>query len=132
MNVSALSLRDLEYLVAVADHQHFGRAAEACHVSQPALSSQVAKVESLLGVKLFERSNRRVVITPDGRRVTDQARVVLEEAAKIATIAAPAAEPLSGSLRLGAIATVGPYLMPHLIPKLRKHFPKLQLLLREG
>ena len=132
MSTPSLSLRDLEYLVAVADYQHFGKAAEACHVSQPALSSQIAKVESLLGVKLFERSNRRVVITPDGERVAQQARVVLEEAAKIAVIAAPAAEPLCGSLRLGAIATLGPYLMPHLIPALRKNFPKLQLLLREG
>jgi LysR family hydrogen peroxide-inducible transcriptional activator len=132
MNVSSLSLRDLEYMVAVADHQHFGKAAEACHVSQPALSSQVAKLENLLGVKLFERSNRRVAITSDGQRVTKQARIVLEEAAKIPLLAAPVAEPLSGLLRLGAIATVGPYLMPHLIPKLRKHFPKIQLLLREG
>ena len=90
MNIPALSLRDLEYLVAVADHQHFGKAAEACHVSQPALSSQIAKLESLLGVTLFERSNRRVVITPDGERVAQQARVVLEEAAKIAVVAAPA------------------------------------------
>jgi LysR family hydrogen peroxide-inducible transcriptional activator len=132
MNVSSLSLRDLEYLVAVADHQHFGKAAEACHVSQPALSSQVAKLENLLGVKLFERSNRRVAITSEGQLVAEQARVVLEEAAKIPLLAARVAEPLCGSLRLGAIATVGPYLMPHLIPKLRKHFPKLQLLLREG
>ena len=132
MNVSALSLRDLEYLVAVADHQHFGQAAEACHVSQPALSSQISKVETLLGVKLFERSNRRVLITPDGKRIADQARLVLEEAAKIALLAAPAGEPLCGSLRLGIIATLGPYLMPHLIPRLRKTFPKLQLLLREG
>jgi LysR family hydrogen peroxide-inducible transcriptional activator len=132
MKVSALSLRDLEYLVAVADHQHFGQAAEACHVSQPALSSQIGKVENLLGVKLFERSNRRVLITPDGKRIADQARLVLEEAAKIALLAAPAREPLCGSLRLGIIATLGPYLMPHLIPKLRKTFPKLQLLLREG
>ena len=94
MKVSSLSLRDLEYLVAVADHQHFGKAAEACHVSQPALSSQVAKLENLLGVKLFERSNRRVAITSDGQRVTKQARVVLEEAAKIPLLAAPVAEPL--------------------------------------
>ena len=132
MTLPALSLRDLEYLVAVADHQHFGKAAEACHVSQPALSSQIAKVENLLGVKLFERSNRRVVITPDGERVAHQARVVLEEASKIAVVAAPAAEPLCSWLRLGTIATLGPYLMPHLIPDLRKDFPKLQLLLREG
>jgi LysR family transcriptional regulator, hydrogen peroxide-inducible genes activator len=83
-------------------------------------------------VKLFERSNRRVVITAQGKRITDQARIVLEEAAKIAGLAGPATEPLSGILRLGVIATLGPYLMPHVIPKLRKKFPKLQLLLREG
>src|ERR1051326_4831099 len=132
MNVSSLSLRDLEYVVAVADYQHFGKAAGACHVSQPALSSEIAKVEHLLGIRLFERSNRRVVITPDGKLIADQARIVLEEAAKIALLAAPRGEPLSGSLRLGMIATLGPYLMPHLIPKIGRDFPKLRLLLREG
>jgi LysR family transcriptional regulator, hydrogen peroxide-inducible genes activator len=132
MNISWLTLRDLQYLVAVADHAHFGRAAAACNVSQPALSAQIRKIEDVLGVQLFERTNRRVTITPSGKAVADQARIVLEEAAKITGITRSAQEPLSGSLRLGAIATVGPYLLPHLLAPLRKQYPKLDLFLREG
>ena len=132
MNVASLTLRDLQYLVAVADHQHFGNAAVACHVSQPALSAQIRKIEDILGVQIFERSNRRVAITAEGRAIAEQARVVLEEAFKIAEITGSAREPLSGSLRLGAIATVGPYLMPHLLAPLRKNYRKLDLFLREG
>jgi LysR family transcriptional regulator, hydrogen peroxide-inducible genes activator len=132
MNISALTLRDLEYLVAVADRRHFGRAADACHVSQPALSAQIRKIEDFLGVQLFERSNRNVVITPIGEQVARQARVVLEEAGKIALLAQETSQPLSGSLRLGAIATLGPYLMPYLLGPLRKKFPKLELLMKEG
>src|SRR5579884_2117862 len=119
MNVSWLTLRDLEYLVAVADHEHFGRAATACHVSQPALSAQIRKTEDFLRIKVFQRNNRSVTITPEGRAVVEQARVVLEEAEKIAALAGSAREPLSGPFRLGAIATVGPYLMPHLLVPLR-------------
>src|SRR5215510_1828686 len=132
MNISSLTLRDLEYLVAVADRRHFGRAADACHVSQPALSAQIRKIEDFLGVQLFERSNRNVVITPIGEQVARQARVVLEEAGKIAVLAQESSQPLSGQLRLGAIATLGPYLMPHLLGPLRKRFPKLELLMKEG
>jgi LysR family transcriptional regulator, hydrogen peroxide-inducible genes activator len=132
MNISSLTLRDLEYLVAVADRRHFGKAADACHVSQPALSAQIRKIEDFLGVQLFERSNRNVVITPIGDQVARQARVVLEEAVKIAALAQETTEPLSGSFRLGAIATLGPYLMPHLLGPLRKRFPKLELLMKEG
>jgi LysR family hydrogen peroxide-inducible transcriptional activator len=132
MNISALTLRDLEYLVAVADRRHFGKAAEACHVSQPALSAQIRKVEDFLDVQLFERSNRNVVITPIGEQVARQARIVLEEAGKIATLVRETSEPLAGALRLGAIATLGPYLMPHLLVPLRKRFPKLELLMKEG
>src|SRR5437868_6218286 len=77
MNISSLTLRDLEYLVAVADRRHFGKAADACHVSQPALSAQIRKIEDFLGVQLFERSNRNVVITPIGAQVAREARVVL-------------------------------------------------------
>lgn len=132
MNVSTLSLRDLEYLVAVAEHEHFGRAAEACHVSQPALSTQIKKTEDFLNVVLFERTNRRVVITPLGRDIVAQARVVLEEAAKIAVLAQASTAPLSGTLKLGAIASVGPYLMPHVLGALRKRYPKLQFFLKEG
>ena len=132
MNISSLTLRDLEYLVAVADQQHFGKAAESCNVSQPALSAQIRKVEDFLGLQLFERSNRSVVITPAGELVARQARVVLEEARKILTLAQATNRPLSGSFRLGAIATLGPYLMPYLLEGLRKRFPKLELLMKEG
>jgi LysR family hydrogen peroxide-inducible transcriptional activator len=132
MNISWITLRDLEYLVSVAEHQHFGRAAEACHVSQPALSAQIRKVEDFLGVKLFERSNRRVVITSVGTAVAAQARIVLEEAKKIPNLSKATAEPLTGSFRLGVIATLGPYLIPRILGPLRKEFPKLELLLKEG
>src|SRR5438128_1609467 len=127
MNISWLTLRDLQYLVAVADHRHFGKAAAASHVSQPALSAQIRKIEDVIGVQLFERTNRSVAITPTGQQVATQARVVLEEAAKIGELTRAAQEPLAGSLRLGAIATVGPYLMPHLLAPLRKAYPKLEL-----
>src|SRR6185503_3794103 len=109
MNISSLTLRDLEYLVAVADRRHFGKAAAACHVSQPALSAQIRKIEDTLEIQIFERSNRRVAITAEGRTVADQARVVLEEAYKIGEMAQSGRAALSGPLRLGAIATVGPY-----------------------
>jgi LysR family hydrogen peroxide-inducible transcriptional activator len=132
MNLSWLTLRDLQYLVAVADAAHFGKAAAACHVSQPALSAQIRKVENVLDVQLFERSNRRVAITPAGEAVVRQARVVLEEAQKIGDMTKAVGKPLSGKLNLGAIATVGPYLLPHLLAPLRKAFPKLDLFLREG
>jgi LysR family hydrogen peroxide-inducible transcriptional activator len=132
MNISWLTLRDLQYLVSLADHQHFGKAAAACHVSQPALSAQIRKIEDTLGLQIFERSNRRVAITAEGRAVADQARVVLEEAYKIGEMTQSGRAPLSGPLRLGAIATVGPYLMPHLLGPLRKAYPKLDLFLREG
>ena len=131
MNISYLTLRDLEYVVAVADCRHFGKAAESCHVSQPALSAQIKKVEDFLGLQLFERSNRNVVITPLGKLVARQARIVLEEAQKIAALA-KSNSPLSGTLRLGVIATLGPYLMPHLLGALRKQFPNLEFLLKEG
>ncbi len=132
MNISWLTLRDLQYLVAVADHQHFGKAATACNVSQPALSAQIRKIEDVLGIQLFERTNRRVTITPSGQLVANQARVVLEEAAKISEMTQSVHEPLSGSLRLGAIATVGPYLIPYLLAPMKKSYPKLKLFLQEG
>jgi LysR family transcriptional regulator, hydrogen peroxide-inducible genes activator len=132
MNISWLTLRDLQYLVSLADHQHFGKAAAACHVSQPALSAQIRKIEDTLEIQIFERSHRRVAITAEGRTVADQARVVLEEAYKIGEMAQSGRAALSGPLRLGAIATVGPYLMPHLLGPLRKAYPRLELFLREG
>src|SRR5688572_5952112 len=111
MNISWLTIRDLEYLTALAEHRHFGKAAKACHVSQPALSAQIQKVEQMLGVDLFERTNRSVMITDMGAAIAEQAKVVLDEAQKLVSLAAPEQKPLTGTLRLGAIATLGPYLM---------------------
>src|SRR5262245_12385232 len=105
MNISWMTLRDLEYVAAVAEHRHFGKAAEACHVSQPALSAQIRKIEQLLGVDLFERTNRSVMITEAGAAVAEQAKVVIEEAQKLVALATPELKPLTGTLRLGAIAT---------------------------
>jgi len=132
MKISWLTLRDLEYLVAVATHGHFGKAAESCHVSQPTLSAQIKKIEEFLGVTLFERTNRRVAITDVGRRVADQARRVLEEAQKIIGLLGKGATPLTGTLRLGAIATIGPFLIPRFLGPLRKAFPSLNLIFQEG
>ena len=132
MSVSWLTLRDLEYIIAVADHAHFGKAAEACHVSQPSLSAQVRKVEDFLGQAVFERTKRRVAITGFGETVVAQARRVMAEARKLGELAQGSREPLSGPFRLGAIATLGPYLMPHLLGPLRKKYPKMELLLEDG
>ncbi|MGE0616825.1 MAG: LysR family transcriptional regulator, partial [Bacteriovoracia bacterium] len=132
MNLPAISLRDLEYLVAVAEHGHFGRAARACHVSQPALSGQVKKAEEILGQTVFERTNRRVSLTDPGRAIVQQAKVVLEEARRLAQLGATRRGPFDGHLSLGAIASVGPYLLPHLLRPLRKHYPQLQLVIKEG
>ena len=128
----SITLRDLEYLVAVADHGHFGKAARAVSVSQPALSGQIRKLEGVLGITLFERSNRSVVITEAGLKIAAQARVVIEEAQKLADLAQTPVPPLAGSLKLGAIATLGPYYLPHVLGPLRQAFPLLELHLREG
>ncbi len=132
MNLSGLSLRDLEYVVAVADHLHFGRAAEACAVSQPALSAQIRKTEELLGVALFERSRRGVRITPRGRVLVGQARRILVESRRLLALARSWRGSLAGPLALGAIETLGPYLFPHLLKPIRDHHPGLALTLHEG
>lgn len=132
MNIAGLSLRDLEYVVAVADHRHFGKAAERCAVSQPSLSAQVRKLEDLLGVTLFERTSRRVLPTPQGETVIRQARVVLEEARRLMAIARGTEGALLGRLAVGAIQTLGPYLFPHLLPAMRRRLPDVQLILSEG
>jgi len=131
MSVGALSLRDLEYVVAIAEHGHFGRAADACGVSQPALSAQLKKLEERLGVRIFERG-RRVMVSEAGAAVVAQARTVLEEARKLLASAGGARGPLAGPLRLGLIATLGPYLLPRLLRPLRRAFPRLELYVREG
>ncbi len=126
-----MNLRDLQYLVALADHRHFGRAAEASFVSQPTLSTQVRKLEQELGVELVERNPRNVLLTDAGLRVVERARVILREAESIRTIARQAVDPESGSLRLGIFPTLGPYLLPHVVPAIHERFPNLELLLVE-
>ena len=125
------SLRQLEYLVALADARHFGRAARACAVSQPALSAQIAALEETLGVRLLERSRRGTRATPAGARVIEQARSVLRAADELVAAAREAREPLTGPLHLGVIPTVAPYLLPRWLPEVRQRHPRLQLFLHE-
>ncbi|VIO76409.1 Hydrogen peroxide-inducible genes activator [Bradyrhizobium ivorense] len=132
MNLSGMSLRDLEYVVAIADHGSFVRAAEHCRVAQPSLSAQVRKLEAWLGIAIFERTTRRVIVTTEGRAFVEQARRVLAEARRLLTMAQHADEPFGGSLRLAAISTLGPYLFPRILQGLRRRYPKLGLILSEG
>ena len=127
-----MNLRDLKYLVAVAEHRHFGRAAEACFVSQPTLSTQLKKLEDELGVTLIERTNRQVLLTAVGERVVAQAQRVLREANQLNHIAEEYTDPFGGEFRLGVIPTVAPYLLPKILGPIRKHLPKLKTQLTEG
>jgi len=132
MNLSGLSLRDLEYVVAVADHGSFVRAAEQCHVAQPSLSMQVSKVEARLNTALFERTTRRLIVTPNGQRVVEQMRRVLVEARAIFALAGESQKPFGAVLRLSAISTLGPYVFPCILRDLRSRYPGLSLVLGEG
>lgn len=127
-----MTLTELRYIVAVARERHFGRAARACFVSQPTLSVAVKKLEDELGVQLFERAAGDVSVTPAGEPIIAQARQVLAEADKLKALAQSGQDPLQGELRLGAIYTVGPYLLPHVIPKLRRRAPDMPLVLEEN
>lgn len=127
-----MTLTELKYIVAVARERHFGRAAEACFVSQPTLSVAIKKLEEELGVQLFERGSTEVSITPIGGQVVEQAQRVLEESSAIKEIAKQGKDPLAGPLRLGVIHTIGPYLLPALVPRMIKVAPKMPLLLQEG
>lgn len=127
-----MNLRDLRYLVALADSGNFARAAGACHVSQPTLSMQIKKLEDELGVQLFERTSKRVVATAAAKEIIAQARVVLAETDQLRALARGAVDPFVGALRLGVIPTLGPYLLPHLLPKLRAAYPQLRLYVREA
>jgi LysR family hydrogen peroxide-inducible transcriptional activator len=127
-----MTLTELKYIVAVARERHFGRAAGACFVSQPTLSVAVKKLEDELGVTLFERSAGEVTVTPIGERIVSEAQRVLEQVQTIKQLAEQGKDPLSGPLRLGAIYTISPYLLPCLIPALRAAAPQMQLLLEEN
>jgi len=127
-----MTLTELRYIVAVAREKHFGRAAAKCFVSQPTLSVAIKKLEDELGVALFERNANEVRITDVGVRIIEQAQRVLEEASAIKHIATAGKDELTGSLRFGAIYTVGPYVTPQLIPLLHKRAPKMPLLIQEN
>ncbi|MGH8369715.1 MAG: LysR substrate-binding domain-containing protein, partial [Gammaproteobacteria bacterium] len=126
-----MNLRDLQYLRALAEHRHFGRAAEASFVSQPTLSTQIRKLEEELGVVLVERGPRQVLLTEAGKAVLARAHEVLDAAEDIRQIARSLSDPGSRTVRLGIFPTLGPYLLPHVLPEVRKRFPKLELLLIE-
>jgi LysR family transcriptional regulator, hydrogen peroxide-inducible genes activator len=127
-----MTLTELRYIVTLAREQHFGQAAERCHVSQPTLSIAVKKLEQELGVELFERSKNKVTPTPTGDSVVAQAQKVLEEASRINDLAAAGKDQLNSPLRVGAIFTIGPYLFPQFIPKLRELAPKMALVVEES
>ena len=127
-----MTLTELRYIVAVARERHFGRAAESCFVSQPTLSVAIKKLEEELGVALFERGAGESAVTPVGQKVVEQAQRVLEEASRIKDLAAAGHDPLAGMLRLGAIHTIGPYLLPRLVPILRRKVPAMRLFIKES
>jgi LysR family transcriptional regulator, hydrogen peroxide-inducible genes activator len=127
-----MTLTELKYIVAVARERHFGRAAEACFVSQPTLSVAIKKLEDELGTLLFERRSNEITLTPVGERIIAQAQRVLDDAAQIKEIAKQGKDPLNGPLRLGVIYTIGPYLLPALVRQLLKDAPKMPLLLNEN
>lgn len=127
-----MNIRDLEYLVALAEFRHFRRAADSCHVSQPTLSGQIRKLEDELGVMLLERTSRKVLFTQAGLLLVEQARTVLREVKVLKEMASLQGESMSGPLHIGLIPTVGPYLLPQIIPMLHQTFPKLEMYLHEA
>lgn len=130
--MNAMTLTELRYIVALAREKHFGRAAEKCFVSQPTLSVAVKKLEEELGVILFERGQSEVSVTPAGEPIVLQAERVLSEAARVRELAETAGDPLTGPLRLGAIYTIGPYLLPKLVPLIKTRAPKMPLMIQEN
>jgi LysR family hydrogen peroxide-inducible transcriptional activator len=127
-----MTLTELRYVVAVARERHFGHAAETCFVSQPTLSVGIKKLEEELGVAIFERGSTEITLTPVGEQIVAQAERLLEDAAAIKTIAQQSSDPLMHPLRLGAIYTIGPYLLPQILPLLRKRAPAMQLIIQEN
>ena len=126
-----MNLRDLKYLVALADHKHFGRAAAACFISQPTLSTQIKKLEDELGIALVERAPRRVMLTPAGRDAAERARRIVADVEDMKEAARRSRNPEAGTVRLGLFPTLGPYLLPHVVPRIQERFPQLELLLVE-
>ncbi len=127
-----MNIRDLEYLVALSEYRHFRKAADSCHVSQPTLSGQIRKLEDELGVMLLERTSRKVLFTQAGLLLVEQARRVLREVKVLKEMASQQGESMTGPLHIGLIPTVGPYLLPHIIPMLHQEFPRLEMYLHEA
>lgn len=125
------TLKQLQYLVALKEHGHFGRAAEACFVTQSTLSAGLRELESLLGVMLVERTRRVVRFTPLGERIAEKSQRVLREAEELSALAKAAGKPLAGDLRMSVIPTIAPFLLPRLMKRLRQDWPELKLYLRE-
>src|SRR5438876_4678533 len=126
-----IKLKDLRYLVALADTRHFGRAAEKCFVSQPTLSAQLKKLEQYLGVQLIERQPNNVTLTQAGEQIVVRARRILEASEEVVTLARAHRDPLAGRLRLALLPTIGPYLLPRVSQPIRKSLPRLELRLYE-
>ena len=126
-----MNLRDLKYLVALADHRHFGKAAAASFVSQPTLSTQIRKLEEELGVSLVERAPRKVMLTPAGHEIAERARRIVDDVEQMKEAARRSRDPEAGTVRFGVFPTLGPYLLPHVVPRIRARFPQLELLLVE-
>ena len=124
--VNLPSFRQLEHLVLLADHGHFGRAAKACHVTQSTLSASIKELEKILQASLVDRTKRRVLLTPLGLDIVERARRILLEGKELVETARAESEPLSGTLRLGVISTVGPFLLPKILPRLRRAYPALK------
>src|SRR6478752_1507782 len=131
MSVHLPTLKQLQYLVALHTHGHFGRAAEACFVTQSTLSAGIRELETLIGVVLVERTRRVVRFTPLDDRFVDKARRVLREADELGDLARAAGRPLSGEMRMSVIPTIAPFLLPRILPRLRREYPELKLFLRE-
>jgi LysR family hydrogen peroxide-inducible transcriptional activator len=129
--MSDLKLKDLRYLVALADTRHFGRAAERCFVSQPTLSTQLKKLEDYLGVQLIERQPKRVTLTAAGEEIVARARRILDASDEVVTLARTHRDPLAGALRIALLPTIGPYLLPRVAREIRKALPRLDLRLYE-
>ena len=127
-----MTLTELKYVVALAQERHFGRAAAKCFVTQPTLSLALAKLEDELGMKLFERNKNEVLISPRGQAVVEQARRVLDEVGKIQHLARGSQDELAGALRIGVIPTIGPYLLPDLVPILKRKAPAMPLVIEEN
>ena len=127
-----MTLTELRYVVALAQERHFGRAAQKCFVTQPTLSLALAKLEDELGLKLFERNKNEVLVTARGQQIVEQSRKVLDEVGKIQQLARGGKDQLSGAFRLGVIPTIGPYLLPDLVPILRKRAPQMPLVIEEN